>query len=314
MIHTNKYAKRDNIPGMQKDMNIVARIIQAKWIYLALVPSFFLLGLFSMYPAINAIEKSFFFWKESSIVVKFIGLRNYVQLLHDGQFWHSFVNLGIFIVWGFILTFAILMPVTYLVYKLGENSCGKWFQRFYVIPMMIPGMVLTLFWRFFYDYNYGILNSLLKSIGLGNFVHVWLGEKATALPSLLFQGFPWVGGFAFLILLSGFQGIDTSLHEAAEIDGARALQKFFSIDIPLIVPQAKLLIILGMIGGIQMYSQQLIMTQGGPDGATMVPGLQMYNEAFVIGDLGYGSTMGVAMFIVILIITLINNKFIQGRE
>lgn len=79
----------------------------------------------------------------------------------------------------------------------------------------------------FYNYNDGILNTILKSVGLENLTHVWLGEKATALPSLLFLGFPWIGRFGFLILLSAFQSIDTSMHESAEIDGANSLTNFF---------------------------------------------------------------------------------------
>lgn len=78
-----------------------------------------------------------------------------------------------------------------------------------------------------YNYNDGILNTILKSVGLENLTHIWLGEKATALPSLLFLGFPWIGRFGFLILLSAFQSIDTSMHESTEIDGANSLKNFF---------------------------------------------------------------------------------------
>lgn len=297
-----------------KDLSVIQNIFRAKWIYLGLLPTFFLLGVFNLYPAFEAIRKSFFYWKMSNLKgVKFIGFDNYIRLFSDGEFWHAFLNLGIFVIWNFFTTFVILMPVTYLVYKLGDSSSGKWFQRLYVIPMMVPSMVLILFWRLFYDYYFGMLNVILKSIGLGDLARVWLGETATAMPSLLFMGFPWISGFAFLILLSAFQGIDTSLHESAKIDGAKALQQFFKIDIPLIIPQVKILIIINMIYVLQQYGTQLVMTQGGPNGATTVPGLIMYDTAFTIGDLGYGSTIGVALFIIILVVTIFNNKFIQYR-
>jgi raffinose/stachyose/melibiose transport system permease protein len=290
-------------------------IFKARWIYAALVPSFLLLVVFNLYPAVDAIRKSFFFWKMSNYRnVRFVGLDNYLDLLQDAVFWKSFGTLAIFILWGFIVTFAILMPVTYLVYRLGDSRSGKWVQRLYVIPMMVPAMVIILFWRFFYDYQFGILNTVLKNIGLSEYVRVWLGEKATALPSLLFMGFPWVGGFGFLILLAGFQGIDTALHEAAKIDGATAMDQFFRIDIPLIIPQAKILIILGMIGGLQQYGTQMIMTRGGPDYSTTVPGLIMFDTAFKLQNFGYGATQGVALFVIILVITIINNKYIQGKE
>lgn len=298
-----------------KKLSFAQEVFRARWIYLGLLPTFLLLAFFNLYPAFEAVRKSFFYWKMSNLKgVRFIGLDNYIRLFHDGDFWYSFLNLAIFVVWNFFTTFIVLMPVTYLVYKLGESSSGKWIQRLYVIPMMVPSMVLILFWRLFYDYYYGVLNVILNSIGLGGLTHVWLGEKATAMPSLLFMSFPWISGFGFLILLSAFQGIDSSLHESAEIDGAKALQQFFKIDIPLIIPQAKLLIIINMIFVIQQYGTQLVMTQGGPNGATTVPGLVMYDTAFTIGDLGYGSTIGVALFIIILIVTVINNKLIKNKE
>jgi raffinose/stachyose/melibiose transport system permease protein len=302
------------VKSNQKNTSVLHKVLKAKWIYITLLPSFALLGLFNLYPAIDAFRKSFYFYKTSNMKnIRFIGWDNYIKLFHDTVFWKSFGNLSIFILAGFITTFLVLMPVTYLVYKLGSSNSGKWFQRLYVVPMMVPAMVLTLFWRFFYDYYYGILNVLLKSLGLENLMHVWLGEKLTALPSLLFMGFPWIGGFAFLILLAGFQGIDESLHEAAEIDGASGFQIFSKIDIPLIIPQAKLLILLGMIGGVQQYGTQMIMTNGGPDNSTTVPGLLMFNTAFKTQNIGYGATQGIALFIVIMALTVFNNKFIKER-
>ena len=291
------------------------RMAKAKWCYMSLLPTFVLLGIFKLYPAINALWKSFYKWKMSNYTSpRFIGIRNYSTLLSDGDFWGSFLTLLACICWGFFTTFAIVMPITYLVYKLGKYRTGALLKRLYVIPMMVPMMVIILYWKFFFEYNFGILNGLLRSIGLENLTHVWLGERSTALPSLLFTGFPWLSGFAFLILLAGFQSIDVSLTEAADLDGASPLRKFLSIDVPLIIPQAKILIILGIIAGLQQYGLQMIMTDGGPAGATLVPGLVMYHQAFVYGDLGYGSTLGVVLFLMILLFTIVSNRLIKSRK
>ncbi|MBN2405922.1 MAG: sugar ABC transporter permease [Coriobacteriia bacterium] len=298
-----------------KNTAILYRMYRARWIYVALIPSFALLAVFKLYPAIDAIVKSFYFWKTSNLaLIRFVGFDNYAKLLGDKDFWTSFGTLSIFLVWGFITTFAVVMPVTYLVFKLGEGRWGKFVQRMYVIPMMVPAMVGTLYWRFFFEYNFGILNTGLRGLGLESLTHVWLGEKATALPALLFMGFPWVGGFGFLILLAGFQGIDEALHEAAQLDGASPWQIFLRVDVPLIVPQARLLIILGMISGIQQFGTQMIMTNGGPAGSTTVPGLIMYKTAFTYSNLGYGTTMGVALFAIIMVITLFLNKYVRRMD
>ncbi|MFD2330562.1 carbohydrate ABC transporter permease [Cohnella sp. GCM10020058] len=283
--------------------------------YLALTPTFALLFVFSLYPAIKAFINSFYYMNFNNMRnTRFVGLDNYQTLLGDATFWKSFYNLGLFIAFGFISTFFVLMPVTYLVFRLGEGRWGKWIQRLYIIPMVIPFTVLILFWKFFYEYNFGILNNALKSLGLDAYMHVWLGEQATALPAILFVGFPWITGFGFLILLAGFQNNDPALHEAAKIDGASGGQIFLKIDIPLVLPQIKILIVLGMIAGIQQFGTQLIMTNGGPNGATIVPGLLMYQTAFTNGNIGYGSTIGVFLFAITLVITFINNKFIRSRE
>ena len=128
----------------------------------------------------------------------------------------------------------------------------------------------------------------------------------------LFVGFPFAGGFGYLIFLAAFQGIDASLHEAAEIEGVNGFQEFIKIDIPLIMPQIKMLIMLQIINGIQQFSTQLVMTNGRYN--TMVPGLDMYETAFSAGNYGYASTMGVVLCVIILISTIIQNAVTKQEE
>lgn len=276
---------------------------------MGLLPTLLLLTVFRLYPAIDGMLKSFFNWKQRNYFSPvFCGFANYKKLFTDELFWQSFLNLGIVIVFGFFSTFVINLGATYLVYKLGQGRKGKFFQKAFVIPMMIPGMVGTMFWKFFYEYNDGLLNTMLKGIGREDLTRVWLGSTDTALASIIFTGFPWVGGFAFLVLLAGFQGIDESLGEAADIDGAGPFVKFWRIDLPLVIPQMKILSIMGMISGIQAYDMHMILTQGQYN--TMVPGLYMYQTAFTYGNYGYAATMGVCLFFIILLITALQNKYI----
>jgi len=139
----------------------------------------------------------------------------------------------------------------------------------------------------------------------------WLGDANIALYSLMLMGFPWVGTIAMLIFFAGLQSIPQSVLESAELDGATGLRRFFSIDFPLILGQFKLLLILGIIGGIQGFQNVLILTFGGPSKSTNMPGLIMFREAFDYSRLGYGTTIGVAMFFVILAITYVNMKYIR---
>jgi ABC-type sugar transport system permease subunit len=139
----------------------------------------------------------------------------------------------------------------------------------------------------------------------------WLGDGDIALYSIMFMGFPWIGTISMLIFYAGLQAIPTSVLESARLDGAGGLRRFFSIDFPLILGQFKLLLILGIIGGIQGFQSVLLLTYGGPGKSTNMPGLGMYNYAFRHARLGYGTAVGVAMFIVILAITYVNIKYIR---
>lgn len=286
------------------------RIYKARWCYLALLPTVFFLALFMLYPAIEGIIKSLYLWKQTNYFnPQFIGLDNYIRLMGDAEFWKAFAVLVVFVIWGLIATFVINMPISYLVNKLGATKRGRFVQKAYVIPMMVPSMVITLYWKFFYEFQNGILNNVLRAVGLEEMATVWLGNAGTALIAVLFVGFPFVGGFAYLTLLAGFQGVDKSLHEAADIEGITAVKKFFRIDIPLIMPQIKVLLMISMITGIQQFGTQMVMTNGRY--GTMVPGLYMYQTAFSYGNYGYASAMGVMLFIIILIITIIQNKVVS---
>jgi len=137
----------------------------------------------------------------------------------------------------------------------------------------------------------------------------WLSSTSLALYSIMMMGFPWVGTISMLIFYAGLQAIPTSVLESAKLDGASGLGRFFRIDFPLILGQFKLLLILGIIGGIQNFQNVLILTNGSQD--TEMPGLRMFKEAFSYSKLGYGTTIGAVMFLVILGVTYINIKYIR---
>jgi len=296
-----------------KKEGLMYKVYKAKWCYIALLPSLILLGMFKLYPAVIGIFRSLCSWKSKNYFSPvFAGLINYKRLFTDFEFWKSFGVLLVFIITGFITTFIICLPFTYLVYKLEGSRFGKFFQRAFVIPMMVPSMVTLMFWRFFYEYQEGILNTILRFIGKEEWIHIWLADNNLTLPALLFIGFPFVAGFSFLILLSGFLNLDASLAEAAKLDGANAWKRFFTIDLPLVIPQIKVLSVLGMINGIQAFNTQMVMTDGKYN--TMVPGLYMYQTAFKKGNYGYASAMSVMLFVIILIITIMQQKYIKNVD
>jgi raffinose/stachyose/melibiose transport system permease protein len=281
-----------------------------------ILPTFTLLVVFLLYPSINAIIKSFFQWRLGDYYnPKFIGLGNFVALLKDQVFIKSVGILAICVTWQlFILIFAT-MPLTYLVYKLGDSRTAGFFKTLYVLPYMIPLIVGVLFWKFFYDPNMGLLNAIFEFFGANSSnLPVWLGDKQTALPAILFVGFPYINPFNFLIFLAGFQSISDSLHDAALIDGAGPFAQFLRIDIPIIIPQIKILVMLTLIDGFQQYYIQMVLTNGGPNYATMVPGLWLYQKGIQAGNYGYGSAIGVFLFVIILLTTILVNGKLKKKD
>ena len=280
--------------------------------YLYLLPLFVLLGVFKLYSSVYAVFRSFFEWDGGRISV-FIGIQNYISLLSDATFGKSLLNLLILLVTSVIKVVTLPLLVAELVMSVKREFSSNLYKYLFVIPMVVPGVVMISLWRWIYDYN-GLLNGFLSALGLENFMHSWLGEQATALGALVFYQFPWVAGIQFLIFLAGLQGIDTSIYEATKIDGIGPVSRIFYIDIPLLTGQFRYLIITTIISTFQTFEHVLIMTNGGPGDSTIVPALHMYNETFSYYNMGYACAMGTVLFLITLGITAFNMKYIKGAE
>ena len=186
------------------------------------------------------------------------------------------------------------------------------YRVLFIIPMVVPAIVMLLIWGFIYDYNIGILNQILRVIGLSHFCQAWLADPKVALYSLMLIGFPWIGGFALLIYYAGLQSIPHDVLDSCKIDGATGLRRILSVDLPLVRAQSKLLVVLGFIGGVQGFQTQLLLTNGGPGYSTMVPGLYLYRNAIQYDRMGYACAIGVILFAAVLGITYLNMKYMKS--
>jgi raffinose/stachyose/melibiose transport system permease protein len=199
-----------------------------------------------------------------------------------------------------------------LIASMRRQGARYGFRVVFVIPMIVPWMVITLIWKFMYVAEIGVINQALRAVGLDAWTHAWLSEPATALYAIGLMNFPWISGLYFLIYYAGLANVPRELQEAARVDGAGALRQFFGIEVPLITGQIKLVVILTIIGWLQNYSNVLVMTGGGPFQSTMMPGLWMYLSAFKYSDWGYACAIGVFLFAVIFAVTYLNNRFLKS--
>jgi ABC-type sugar transport system permease subunit len=142
----------------------------------------------------------------------------------------------------------------------------------------------------------------------------WLGDPSFVIFSIIFMGFPWIGGTSVLIYMSGLMNISGEIIESSLLDGANTITRIIRIDIPMIIGQIRYFLIFGIIGGLQDYGVQIVLTKGGPGYSTMVPGYYMFTQAFDAGRMGYASAIGTVMFFVIFIFTMLTYRFVKTKD
>ena len=274
-------------------------LLRARVSYLLLLPSFALVILFYYYPALSGIYHAFTTWQAVDDS-RWVGLDNFIFMASDRFILHSLLN-------QFLLTLAdmakALIPpfiVAEMIFALRSESERYWLRTLCVVPMVAPAMVIILMWYFISDPNVGLLNQSLVGMGLEDLKKAWLGDPDFALGAIVAIGFPWIGALAFLILYAGLNSISGEIIDAARIDGVSTITRILHIDIPMLIPQFRLVIILTLIGSIQDFGRVLVMTGGGPGFSTYVPALWMYEQTFLMSHFGYASAIGVPLFLIIL--------------
>lgn len=278
--------------------------------YFLLLPSLLLILIFGYYPAFMAIYYSFTNF-EAGGVVKFIGVENYVRILTQDRFFAvGFGNMILIVITNIIKVITMPLLIAELIFWLKSESRRYVFRTLYLLPAVVPGLVIVYMWRMVYDPYDGLLNRLLQVFGISANT-AWLANEQTALGAIIFAGFPFIGAFPLLIYMGGLLNINPELFEAARIDGANWWTRFWKIDFPLLRPQTMLLIFFAFNGAVSGFEHIFVFTRGGPGIATYVPGLQMYFR-IAEGDFGYASAIGAVLFIIVFVGTLVlvgNRRF-----
>lgn len=287
---------------------VAIRLIRQTWkariAYLFALPAVALIALFSYYPAAMAVYYSFTNYSLRSIT-EWVGLDNYRNILFDDAYFRVGIkNMLIITVTSVIKTLTVPLLIAELIFWLRNSWHSYVFRTLFILPTVVPGLVFTLMWRQIYDPDTGLINELLGAVGLDNLETAWLGNPETALWAIIGVGFPWVDAFALLILLGGLLNINGELFDAARVDGASVWQRFRNIDLPLLVPQFRILLFFAIAGTVQGFVSIFILTRGGPGMTTYIPSLQMYMR-IADGDFGYASAVGVILFLFILVATFV---------
>ena len=180
-----------------------------------------------------------------------------------------------------------------------------------VLPIVLPPLVLIEVWAYLLQPGSGLVDKIFGAAGLPE--PGWLSDPHLALLSILLIGFPWISNLGFLIFLGGLQNLPKDIVDASRLDGLGGLRRVFAIDIPLLMPQFRIVVILSGIYAVQNFIPILLLTNGGPGTATLVPGLDMYQSAFSNDQYGYGMAIGTLLFVVMLVFTIAAMRLLRSR-
>jgi multiple sugar transport system permease protein len=276
----------------------------AAWFFLA--PALVLIGVFFFLPVAAALVLSVTDFDLYSIAnpanTRFIGLQNYVRLLHTPDFWSALKNTFYFAFVGGPLTIAVALGAALLLSSKLVRFKG-FFRTIYFTPFVTTLVAVAIVWRYLYHMRYGLFNYGLAYLGIGPID--WLGDPHWAMPAIILMAV-WKGfGYNMLIFIAGLQAIPDELYDAAEIDGAGPFRRFFSITLPMLAPTLVFVAVITMIGYFQLFAEPYVMTQGGPLRSTTSVVLLMYEEGFRWWRMGYAAAIAFVLFIVILLATLV---------
>lgn len=294
------------------------------WIF---IPMAFLL-FFSYYPTVRSVIDSLFDSKVVSsiggnVVVKdvYVGFDNYKEIFNDRVFWLCIKNVAIFTAIGLVGGNLMTIFLAELLFNLRNKRLSAFFRILFIIPILVPSLVIILIWKYVIFGNTGLLNQLMLALGLDRQLWYWETDpdkEWIAKFAIIFTNFPWVAGTSFLIYLAGLQNIPSSVMEASQLDHCSVAKRIVKIDLPFIRPQLKYFLIMGVIGGFQNFDLQLI-ALGQEYDNTNVLGLYLYDRAFGIGYVtndgtlirprfGYACAVGMIILVITMALTILNMR------
>jgi multiple sugar transport system permease protein len=286
---------------------------RAGWFFLA--PALTLIGVFFFLPVIAALLLSVTDFDLYALAdfgnVRWVGLRNYAELLRNSVFWTALINTFYFALVGGPLTVAVSLGAALLV-NARLTRFRTFFRTIYFIPFVTTLVAVAIVWRYLYHPQYGLLNYVIGMVGIAPID--WLGDPRWAMPAIILLAVWKNFGYNMLIFIAGLQAIPQELDEAAQIDGAGPIRRFWSITLPQLAPTFVFVGVVTMIGYFQLFAEPYVMTQGGPLRATTSLVLLMYEEGFRWWRMGVAASVSFILFLIILTWTLLQMRLQRERR
>ncbi|MCI1217401.1 carbohydrate ABC transporter permease [Bifidobacterium crudilactis] len=280
------------------------RPLHGAGINLFYVPALLILILFTVWPLLSGIQLSFTNWDGYSPTKLFVGLSNYVTMFKDHNFATVLVNTLIYGVGSTIVQQVIGLALALL---LNTKIKGRNIMRAVIyLPALVSAVIMGTMYYFVFQYQQGALNTMMVALGLPRVV--WFDKPAVSVAIIVIVNSLQYVGVSMIIYLAGLQGMDQSVVEAADLDGAYGWKKFKSITLPLLMPAFSTSVVLNLIGGLKLFDVIQVLTGGGPGYSTNSVSTYIGLTYFSNQNAGYASAMGVVLFIIIAIATTLLNK------
>lgn len=279
------------------------------WGYAFIAVALVVFAMFTAYPVISAFIISLQEYKPLGST--YIGFANYASSLKDPLFWQAMRNTVVYTILTVPVNLILSMVIAILILPLRKKTQG-FFKGIYYLPVVASGVALSVVWLWIFDpLEGGILNQFIHFFGLSN--QNWLGSSKTAMFSLVLMSWLSSHGTSIIIYLAGLLGIDDTFYEAAEMDGANFFQKLWYIVVPSLKPATLFLLVTGVIGSFQVFQNAYLMTGGGPNNATTMVGLLIFNNAFTYFEFGKAAAQSLILAVIIAGISVLQFKF-AGKD
>jgi ABC-type sugar transport system permease subunit len=277
--------------------------------YLMVSPYLLHLLVFAAFPVVFSIVLTFFNWNIIS-PMEWNGLGNWKHVISDRLFWKSIYNTLKFLSVHIPLQIIIALALAEVLNQ--KIKLRSFFRAAFFMPVVISGVVVTIMWQQLLGYENGIINQLLVSVGLGKVG--WLTDPDVAMISIALMA-TWKNvGLYVILFLVGLQTVPKQYYEAADLEGASHWQKFTRITIPMINPTIFMVMVLSTLGGFSLFIEPYIMTGGGPMNSTLSSVLYIYKEAFEYYHMGYSATLGLFFALMIVLVVIIQKRFIEKER
>lgn len=280
--------------------------------YLYLLPALLLLCVFMYYPALSNFFYSFLRWDLFRGTKRFIGLKNYTDLFADPSFYVALSNNIKYVVISLIFQVGLALIFAATIEQYRSEKIKGFIRTVFFIPSLISLTVIGLLFTFVYMSD-GLLNSFLSLIGLSSITKGWLGNSKTAIYAVIAVS-QWKSvGYTMLLLIVSIQRIPSDLYEASTIDGASRIRQFTSVTVPMIKDMIAVSVIINISGGLLIFNEVYVMTNGGPGGSSEVLSTIMYKNAFNFGKVGYASAISVVILLLSAVFFALQ-RLVSGKE